>query len=170
MHYSNRESSPPRPRRRAFLAMARALVAATWVAGPAECHRRSGQSRLSSQLRKTRRVAAPRVSPTVRHHSSSESAARTTTFLTSCGTVVAGKIIGTHPVVVTRVNSEEDAKSCYIVFFRTPEKKHALADVEGLAQPGLLLIGEERFFSGQGGMINLSGNTEASTLKSTLTR
>lgn len=76
-------------------------------------------------------------------------------FLEVLQAIVSGKIIGTHPVVVTRVNSEEDAKSCHIVFFRTPERKHALTDVEGLAQPGLLLVGEDDAFLRQGGMINL---------------
>jgi TonB family protein len=76
-------------------------------------------------------------------------------FLDVLRAVVGGKIIGTHPVVVIRVNSEEDAKSCHIVFFRSPERKHALTDVEGLAQPGLLLVGEDESFLGQGGMINL---------------
>ncbi|MGA8645921.1 MAG: TonB family protein [Candidatus Sulfotelmatobacter sp.] len=76
-------------------------------------------------------------------------------FLDVLRAVAAGKTIGTHPVQVTRVNSEEDAKSCHIVFFRAPEKKHALADVGGLAQPGLLLVGEDESFLWQGGMINL---------------
>jgi len=76
-------------------------------------------------------------------------------FLDVLRAVVAGKIIANHPVVVTRVNSEEDAKSCHIVFFRSPQRKHALTDVEGLAQPGLLLVGEDESFLRQGGMINL---------------
>jgi TonB family protein len=76
-------------------------------------------------------------------------------FLAVLRTVVAGKIIRTHPVVVIRVASEEDAKSCHIVFFRSPERKHALTDVERLAQPGLLLVGEDESFLRQGGMINL---------------
>jgi TonB family protein len=76
-------------------------------------------------------------------------------FLDVLRAVVAGKLIGTHPVVVTPVASEEDAKSCHIVFFRSPERKHALTDVEGLAQPGLLLVGEDQSFLRQGGMINL---------------
>jgi TonB family protein len=76
-------------------------------------------------------------------------------FLDVMGAVVAGKIIGNHPVVITRVASEEDAKSCHIVFFRSPERKHALTDIERLAQPGLLLVGEDESFLPQGGMINL---------------
>lgn len=76
-------------------------------------------------------------------------------FIDLLETVIAGKIIANHPVVVTRVNSEEDAKSCHVVFFRSPERKHALTDVEGLAQPGLLLVGEDDSFLRHGGMINL---------------
>jgi TonB family protein len=76
-------------------------------------------------------------------------------FIDVLQAVVAGKIIANHPVVVTRVNSEEDAKSCHIVFFRTPERKRALTDVEGLAQRGLLLVGEDDSFLRHGGMINL---------------
>lgn len=76
-------------------------------------------------------------------------------FLDVLAAVVAGKIIANHPIVVTRVNSEEDAKSCHIVFFRSPQRTHALTDVEGLAQSGLLLVGEDDSFLRQGGMINL---------------
>jgi TonB family protein len=76
-------------------------------------------------------------------------------FIDVLQTLTAGKVIANHPVVVTRVSSEEDAKSCHIVFFRSPERKHALTDVEGLAQLGLLLVGEDDSFLRQGGMINL---------------
>lgn len=73
-------------------------------------------------------------------------------FLDVLNAVVSGKVIATRPVVITRVNSEEDAR---IIFFRSPEKKRALTDVEGLAQPGLLLVGENDSFLRQGGMVNL---------------
>jgi TonB family protein len=76
-------------------------------------------------------------------------------FIDVLQTLTAGKVIANHPVVVTRVSSEEDAKSCHIVFFRSPERKHALTDVEGLAQLGLLLVGEDDSFLRHGGMINL---------------
>ena len=43
-------------------------------------------------------------------------------FLDVLRAVAAGKTIGTHPVVVTRVNSEEDAKSCQSFSFARPKK------------------------------------------------
>jgi len=53
------------------------------------------------------------------------------------------------------VNSEQHMKSCQIVFFRASERKHAQAVTEGLAQAGVLLVGEDDSFLGHGGMINL---------------
>ena len=76
-------------------------------------------------------------------------------FLNVLKAVVGGKTIGTHLLVVTAVNSEKDMKSCHIVFFRASERKHAQAATEGLAQAGVLLVGEDESFLGQGGMINL---------------
>ena len=76
-------------------------------------------------------------------------------FLDVLKAVVAGKIIGTHPLLVKAVSSEKDMKSCHIVFFRASERKHAQAAIEGLAQAGVLLVGEDESFLGQGGMINL---------------
>ena len=69
--------------------------------------------------------------------------------------VVAGKIIGTHPLLVKAVSSEKDMKSCHIVFFRASERKHTQAAIDGLAQAGELLVGEDESFLAQGGMINL---------------
>lgn len=76
-------------------------------------------------------------------------------FLAVLKAVVAGKTIGTHVVVVRPVGSADDMKSCHIVFFRASEKKHTQAAIEGLAQPGALLVGEDESFLRQGGMINL---------------
>jgi TonB family protein len=76
-------------------------------------------------------------------------------FLDVLKAVVAGKIIGTHLVVVKTVSSEKDIKTCHIVFFRASERKHTQAAIEGLAQAGVLLVGEDESFLRQGGMINL---------------
>jgi len=76
-------------------------------------------------------------------------------FLNVLKAVVAGKVIGTHPLVVKPVSSEADMKSCHMVFFRASEKKHAQAAMEGLAQAGVVLVGEDESFLRQGGMINL---------------
>ena len=76
-------------------------------------------------------------------------------FLDVLKTVVAGKNIGPHSVAIKAVSSEEEMKSCQIVFFRASERKHTAAAVETLARAGVLLVGEEESFLRQGGMINL---------------
>lgn len=76
-------------------------------------------------------------------------------FLDVVKAVVAGKIVGTQLLAVKPVSSEEDMKSCHIVFFRASERKHTRAAMEGLAQAGVLFVGEDESFLRQGGMINL---------------
>jgi TonB family protein len=76
-------------------------------------------------------------------------------FLDALKASVAGRTIGTHLLVVKPVRSEEDMKSCQIVFFRASERKHTQAAIEGLAPAGVLLVGEDESFLRQGGMINL---------------
>jgi TonB family protein len=68
---------------------------------------------------------------------------------------VAGKMSGTHRLVVKPVNSVTDMKSCHIVFFRASESKRTQFAIEDLALAGLLSVGEEESFLRQGGMINL---------------
>ena len=77
-------------------------------------------------------------------------------FLDVLKAVIAGKIIGSHPLLVKSISSEKDMKTCQIVFFRASERKHIQAAIEGLAQAGVLLVGEDESFLGQGGMINLA--------------
>jgi TonB family protein len=74
-------------------------------------------------------------------------------FLGTLKTIVAGKLNGSHSFVVKAVNSEEEMKSCQLVFFRASEKKHA--SLEALAHDSILLVGEDQSFLQQGGMINL---------------
>jgi TonB family protein len=76
-------------------------------------------------------------------------------FLDVLKAVVAGKIVGTHLLVVTPVSSEKNMKSCHIVFFRASERKHTQTAIEGLAHADVLLVGEDESFLRQGGMINL---------------
>jgi TonB family protein len=76
-------------------------------------------------------------------------------FLNVLKATLAGKIIGTHVLVVKLVSSAADIKSCHIVFFRSSERKHIQGDIESLAQAGVLFVGEDESFLGQGGMINL---------------
>jgi TonB family protein len=76
-------------------------------------------------------------------------------FLAVLKALVAGKTVGTHPLEVKPVSSEADIKSSHMVFFRASEKKHAQTDIEGMAQSGILFVGEDESFLRQGGMINL---------------
>ena len=76
-------------------------------------------------------------------------------FLAAFREIVAGKVVGTHPVSVRALGSEDDMKSCQMIFFRASEKQHAQAALERLAQSGVLLVGEDESFLRQGGMINL---------------
>jgi TonB family protein len=67
---------------------------------------------------------------------------------------IAGKAVNGHPIEVRRVRSAEELKSCQIIFFRASERNARPAFVE-LEHAGILLVGEEKDFLGQGGMINL---------------
>jgi TonB family protein len=76
-------------------------------------------------------------------------------FLAVLKALVAGKTVGTHPLEVKSVSSEADIKSCHMVFFRASESKRGQAAIEGLAQTGVLFVGEDESFLRQGGMITL---------------
>lgn len=76
-------------------------------------------------------------------------------FLNVLKAAAAGKMIGTHPLVVKPVSSDAEMKSCQIVFFRAPQSKHAQFAVEDLARAGVLSVGEDESFLRQGGVINL---------------
>lgn len=75
-------------------------------------------------------------------------------FLDILRILVAGKFVRTHPVEVKSVVSVEEMKSCHIVFFRASERKQTRAAIEGIGR-GVLFMGEDESFLGQGGMINL---------------
>jgi TonB family protein len=68
---------------------------------------------------------------------------------------VAGKIAGTHMLVVKAVSSDAERKSCHMVFFRASDRKHTKAAIEGLARVGVLSVGEDESFLREGGMIDL---------------
>src|SRR5208283_2134445 len=76
-------------------------------------------------------------------------------FLNVLKAVVAAKVSGTHPLMVKPVSSDEDMKSCQIVFFRASEKMRTQNNLLDLAQAGVLLVGEDPSFLHRGGMINL---------------
>ena len=76
-------------------------------------------------------------------------------FLDVLKAVVSGKAVGSHALLVKSVSSEEDMKACHIVFFRGSDKKRIQTTIAGLTRAGVLLVGEDESFLGQGGMINL---------------
>ena len=76
-------------------------------------------------------------------------------FFDALKTTVAGRRVGTHPIAVRHVGSDEDMRSCQIVFFHAAERKRTAAAIAGLAQSGILLVGEDSSFLQAGGMINL---------------
>jgi TonB family protein len=76
-------------------------------------------------------------------------------FLRVLQAVVQGKLAGTHLLMVKTASSKEEMRSCHIVFFRASERKHITAAITGLAQAGVLLVGEDDLFLRQGGMVNL---------------
>jgi len=76
-------------------------------------------------------------------------------FLKLLKATVAGKTVGTHLLVVKPASSDQDMKSCQMVFFRGSEGKHAQAVIESVAHAGVLFVGEDESFLRQGGMVNL---------------
>jgi len=68
---------------------------------------------------------------------------------------VAGKVAGTHPVVVRHLTSAGDLKSCQLLFFRASERKRTPEAIAGLGSAGILLVGEDKAFLQQGGIVNL---------------
>jgi len=69
---------------------------------------------------------------------------------------VAGRTVGTHPIVAKRADSVEDLDLCQLVFFRASTgHKRVQAAISALLAANILLVGEDNEFLRQGGMINL---------------
>ncbi len=69
---------------------------------------------------------------------------------------VGGRSIGSHPVVISRVNSDAEGKTCHVLFVRSSVgHKRTQNMVASLLGIGVLLVGEDDEFLRQGGMINL---------------
>ena len=70
--------------------------------------------------------------------------------------MVTGKSIGIHPVEAKRVSTDDELKSCQLVFLRSSAgRKRTQAAVSALASASVLLVGEDEGFLQEGGMINL---------------
>jgi TonB family protein len=70
--------------------------------------------------------------------------------------MITGKSIGTHPVEAKRVSTDDELKSCQLIFLRSSAgRKRTQAAVSALASASVLLVGEDEGFLQEGGMINL---------------
>ena len=70
--------------------------------------------------------------------------------------MITGKSIGTHPILAERVSTEDELKSCRLIFLRSSAgRKHTQAAISAVASASVLLVGEDEGFLGEGGMINL---------------
>lgn len=75
-------------------------------------------------------------------------------FVTALRDILAGKTINGHALEIRRLRSPEDLKFCHLVFFRASERNTRDA-IEQLGKAGILLVGEDKNFLSEGGMINL---------------
>ncbi len=156
IHFSGKnESSPSRPRLRAVLGIGIALLSLQ-LAALGQQDATEDQVKAAYLFNFAKLAAWPRQalpdgpSPLVVGVSGGDEE-----FINVLKATVAGKIVGTHLLVVKQVSSEEEMKSCQIVFFRASERKHTQAAIEHLAQAAVLFVGEDESFLRQGGMINL---------------
>ena len=157
MHFSGKHESPHwRPSHRIVMGIALAILAFQLLAPGQQQNATEDQVKAAYLLNFAKLAEWPRTalpdgpSPLVIGVSGADEE-----FLDVLKAVVAGKIVGTHLLVVTPVSSEKNMKSCHIVFFRASERKHTQTAIEGLAHADVLLVGEDESFLRQGGMINL---------------
>ena len=68
--------------------------------------------------------------------------------------VLSGKSINGHILEVRHLHSAEEVKFCHVVFFRTPERS-TRSIISQFRQSNILLVGENKEFLSDGGMINL---------------
>jgi TonB family protein len=68
--------------------------------------------------------------------------------------ILAGKDINSHPLEVRHIRSAEQVKFCHVVFFRASERT-TRAVIAQFRKSSVLLVGENKEFLNDGGMINL---------------
>lgn len=68
--------------------------------------------------------------------------------------VLSGKSINGHSLEVRHLHSAEEVKFCHVVFFRTPER-NTRSIISQFRRSNILLVGENKEFLSDGGMINL---------------
>lgn len=68
---------------------------------------------------------------------------------------LAGKKVNGHPLEIRHLRSPEELKLCHLVFFRESERTTGSA-LDQLGRSSVLLVGEDKNFLSDGGMINLA--------------
>lgn len=76
-------------------------------------------------------------------------------FVNALKGIVAGKVIGTHPIAVKHLRAGDNPTAFHLVFFRASERKNTPAVIATLKENNSLLVGEDPAFLRDGGMINL---------------
>lgn len=73
---------------------------------------------------------------------------------------LAGKTMGTHPVLLRRIKEHSDARRCHIVFVSSSESRNFAAVVDSVRGFAVLLVGDTDGFAAAGGSIEftLEGN------------
>jgi TonB family protein len=75
-------------------------------------------------------------------------------FVKVLNETLSGKIINGHPLEIRRLRSPQEAKFCHMVYFRTPETNTRKV-IEQIGKKSVLLVGEDKNFLSEGGMINV---------------
>jgi TonB family protein len=68
--------------------------------------------------------------------------------------MLSGKIINSHTLEIRRLRSPQELKFCHIVFLRSSEA-NVRKVIEQIGKNSVLLVGEDKNFLSEGGMINL---------------
>jgi TonB family protein len=77
-------------------------------------------------------------------------------FIATMKRTLAGKTVGTHPVVVERASTADELKGCTEILIRkSAGRKRTQAVISDVADENILLVGEDETFLQQGGMINM---------------
>jgi TonB family protein len=78
--------------------------------------------------------------------------------------ILANKGINGHPIEIRYLRSPEEVKFCHLVFFRVAERTNRTI-ITQLGKSNVLLVGENKDFLNDGGMINLMLNDGKITYK-----
>jgi len=67
-----------------------------------------------------------------------------------------GRTVGSHPIEIKRLKSNDDPRACHIIFVRAGERKSEERVIAAVKGSRTLTVGENKDFAGLGGVINLT--------------